>query len=888
MSDTEAPRETKSLSIATPRRAEVKKTVGSGQVRQSFSHGRSKTVQVEVKKKRTVARGAVPRAAAPQSVAPQGAAPQSSPPQSSPPQSAPPGTPHSAPPVSAVPVSAVPVSAVPVRAAPVASRQAAPPPRALDAGEGEPAKVRVMLRTLTSEEKDARARALEGAIKADEEVRNRAEAETTRRVEEEAQFAREREVADQRGKEEEERKRVEAESRRKAEEQAALRLQEAPAEGATDDAEVRRRPGRPVEKQRVAPQRRMLPRRRAGKLTMAQALNENERVRSLASVRRARERERRAAAGEVGPPEKIIRDVVIPESITVQELANRMAERGVDVVRSLMNSGVMVTVNQEVDADTAELVVAEFGHRYRRVSEADVEIGLDGGPDDEALMLTRAPVVTVMGHVDHGKTSLLDALRETAVAAGEAGGITQHIGAYQVRMSSGQTITFLDTPGHAAFTAMRARGAGVTDIVVLVVAADDGIMPQTIEAIDHARAAGVPIIVAINKMDLPDANPDRVRRDLLQHQVVVEQMGGDTQAVEISATEGTNLDRLEEVILLQAELLELRANPQGSAHGAIVESRVDRGRGITATALVQRGTLRVGDIIVAGGESGRVRALMDHLGKPVDEAGPSTPVEVLGLNGLPFAGDEFAVVENESRAREVAEFRTRRARSNRIAGPPASLEQMFSKIQDGEAKEFPVLIKADVHGSLEAILGAIAGLTHEEVAVRVLHSGVGGIRESDVDLARASGALVVGFNVRPNKQARELARSSGTEIRHYSVIYELVDELRAILSGMLAPQVNEHFLGNAEVLEVFRISKVGRVAGSRVSEGMMRRTARVRLLRDNVVIHEGTLSALKRFKEDAREVREGLECGISFDNFQDLKAGDVIEAFEVEEVARTL
>ena len=909
MSDTEAPKEKKSLSIATPRRVEVKKTVGSGQVRQSFSHGRSKTVQVEVKKKRTISRpaatrtepppGAALQSSTPVGAARQGAATVSAAPDAATAQAATAqggataqgataqgAAPDAATPQGATPQGVTPVSATPRIAAPRPTTTT-PLPAALDAGDTEPAKVRVMLRTLTSEEKDARARALEGAIKADEAARSRAEVETTRRVEEEAQLAREREEADQRGKEEEERKRVEAEARRKAEEQAAQRLQDAPAEG-VDEAEARRRPGRLPDKHRLGPQRRMLPRRRAGKLTMAQALNENERVRSLASMRRARERERRAAAGEVGPPEKIIRDVVIPESITVQELANRMAERGVDVVRSLMNSGVMATVNQEIDADTAELVVAEFGHRYRRVSEADVEIGIEGGPDDEALLLPRAPVVTVMGHVDHGKTSLLDALRDTDVAAGEAGGITQHIGAYQVRLSSGQKITFLDTPGHAAFTAMRARGASVTDIVVLVVAADDGIMPQTVEAIDHANAAGVPIVVAINKIDRPDADPDRVRRDLLQHGVVVEQMGGDTQVVEVSATERTNLDRLEDVVLLQAELLELRANPERAAQGAIVESRVDRGRGITATALVQRGTLRVGDVVVAGGESGRVRALMDDRGQPIDEAGPSMPVEVLGLNGLPFAGDEFAVVENESRAREVAEFRTRRARQNRIAGPPASIELMFSKIQEGATKELPVLIKADVHGSLEAILGAVANLAHEEVAVRVLHSGVGGISESDVDLARASGTLVIGFNVRANKQARDLARGSGTEIRYYSVIYELIDDLRAILSGMLAPQINEHFLGNAEVLEVFRISKVGRVAGCRVSEGMMRRAARVRLLRDSVVIHEGTLSVLKRFKDDAREVREGMECGMSFDNFQDLQAGDVIEAFEVEEVARTL
>ena len=522
-----------------------------------------------------------------------------------------------------------------------------------------------MLRTLTDEEKDARSRALDGALRADEEARQRAEVETVRRVEEEARLTRERGEAERRSKEEEDRKRTESEARRKAEEQAAQRLTEEKPE----DAEARGRLGR-TDRPRLALQRRLQPRRRGGKMTMAQALNENERVRSLASMRRARERERRATSPDAGP-EKIIRDVVIPETITVQELANRMAERGVDVVRTLMNMGVMVTINHDVEADTAELVVAEFGHRYRRVSEADVEIGLEGDADPAGAARPRAPVVTVMGHVDHGKTSLLDALRKTDVAAGEAGGITQHIGAHQVELPSGQQITFLDTPGHEAFTAMRSRGASVTDLVVLVVAADDGIMPQTVEAIDHARAAEVPIIIAINKIDKPDADADRVRRDLLQHDLVVEGMGGDVLAIEVSATVGTNLDRLVETILLQAEVLELDANPDRPAHGVIIESRVDRGRGITATALVQRGTLRVGDIVVAGGESGRVRALMDDRGTNLDEAGPSVPVEVLGLNGLPEAGDEFAVVESEARAREVAEFRTRPCSSKADRGDTA-------------------------------------------------------------------------------------------------------------------------------------------------------------------------------------------------------------------------
>ncbi len=841
MSNTETPKEKKSLSISASRRAELKKTIGSGQVRQSFSHGRSKTVQVEVKKKRTIS--------------------------DSPPQ---------------------PVKPPPLKAA-VKKDPPPPEPTSIDtsASETEPAKVRVMLRTLTDQEKDARAKALEGAIKADEEARQRAEAETTRRVQEEAELAREREKADQRSKKEEERKRTEAETRRKAEEQAAQRLQSDSDEDATD-AEARRKPSRGADKPRLGTQRRMAPRRRSGKLTVSQALNDNERVRSLASMRRAREREKRAAATDTTPPEKIIRDVVIPEIITVQELANRMAERGVDVVRQLMNNGVMATIHQEIDGDTAELVVAEFGHRYQRVSESDVEIGLQGDPDDDKLLSPRAPIVTVMGHVDHGKTSLLDALRKTHITSGEAGGITQHIGAYQIRTEPGRSITFIDTPGHEAFTAMRARGAGVTDIVVLVVAADDGIMPQTIEAIDHAKAAKASIIVAINKIDRKDADADRVRRDLLQHEIVVETMGGETQAVEISATEGTNLHQLEEAILLQADLLELRANPKRKAQGTVIESKVDRGRGITATVLIQRGTLHVGDVVIAGHESGKVRALINDLGESLSEAGPSTPVEVLGLNGLPYAGDEFAVVDNESRAREVAEFRSRRARQKRIAGTTGSLEKMFSQIKDNELKELSVLIKADVHGSLEAITSAIISLSNEEVAVRILHSGVGAISESDVDLATTSDALIIGFNVRANSQARDSARSRGAEIRYYSVIYELVNEIKSALGGLLSPDINEHLIGNAEVLEVFKISKVGRVAGCRVSEGLMRRTARVRLLRDDIVVHEGTLSSLKRFKEDAREVREGMECGMSFSNFQDVKTGDVIEAFEIEEIARSL
>ena len=660
----------------------------------------------------------------------------------------------------------------------------------------------------------------------------------------------------------------------------------APAVPAVGDDGEDRKLGR-ADARRPSP-RRGDPRRRSGKLTISQALNQEERTRSLASVRRARERERRSHQTP-GEAVKIIRDVVVPETITVQELANRMAERGVDVTRSLMKLGVMVTLQQTIDADTAELVVTEFGHNIRRVSEADVEIGLKGEDDLEANLVPRPPVVTVMGHVDHGKTSLLDALRSTNVVSGEAGGITQHIGAYQVVSGAGNKITFIDTPGHAAFTAMRARGANVTDLVILVVAADDGIMPQTVEAIAHAKAAGVPMIVAINKMDKPDADPTRVRNELLQHEIVLEEVGGDVLSVEVSATEKINLDKLEEMICLQAEVLELRANPSRPAEGVVIEANLESGRGAVATMLVQRGTLKLGDIVVAGSEWGRVRALSDDSGKKVAEAGPSVPVEVMGLSNAPSAGDEFAVVESEARAREIADFRGRRFRAQKSAAQPrGSLEQIFSQIEAGEAQELPILIKADTNGSAEAIIASLEKMGTEEVRVRVLHSGVGGINESDVGLAQASGAFIVGFNVRANAQARELAQRENIDIRYYSIIYNLTDDVKDMLSGMLAPERRETFLGNAEVLEVFNIGKMGKIAGCRVTEGIVKRGSSVRLLRDNIVIHEGKLSTLKRFKDDASEVRDGMECGMSFENYQDIKDGDVIECFDVEQVTRSL
>jgi translation initiation factor IF-2 len=652
-----------------------------------------------------------------------------------------------------------------------------------------------------------------------------------------------------------------------------------------------RRGARPEIKKPVAPVRRDDMRRRGGKITVTRALSgdEGERMRSLASVRRARERERLRLHQREQEATKVVRDVVIPETITVQELSNRMAERGADVIKALMRMGVMATINQVIDADTAELVVSEFGHRLRRVSEADVEVGLRGEEDAEETLAPRAPVVTIMGHVDHGKTSLLDALRETDVAAGEAGGITQHIGAYQVRLRSGKQITFIDTPGHQAFTAMRARGANVTDIVVLVVAADDGIMEQTVEAIRHAKAAQAPLIVAINKMDKPDARPERVRQELLQHDIVVEQLGGEILDVEVSATKKTNLDRLEEAILLQAELLDLKANPKRPAEGVVLEARLERGRGPVATVLIQRGTLRVGDIFVSGSEWGRVRALIDDRGLNRIEAGPSMPVEVLGLNGIPLAGDDFVVAENEGRARDIADFRQRRRRDAVAAvGGRGTLEQMFSQIAAGTAKELPVVVKSDVQGSLEAIVGSLDKISTNEVSIRVLHSAVGGITESDVILAKASEAVIIGFNVRANPQARDLARRDGVEIRYYSIIYNLIDDMRGALSGLLAPTIRERLLGNASIREVFSITRVGKVAGCMVTEGTVRRGAKVRLLRDNVVIHEGSLKTLKRFKDEVREVREGYECGMAFENYQDVQTGDVIECFEIEEVARTL
>ena len=688
-------------------------------------------------------------------------------------------------------------------------------------------------------------------------------------------------------------------ARRKATEEQSARLSQSasPADmaGPVDNASPARPSGgrRRVEEQdnnRRQPARREGPaRRQSGKMTISQALSDGEgggRQRSLASVRRQREK---ARMREEQPAVKQVRDVVIPDTITVQELANRMAERAADVVKELMKLGIMATVTQNIDAETAELVTIEFGHKVSRVSDSDIEDGLGGVEDDEASKLPRPPVVTIMGHVDHGKTSLLDAIRQTDVAAGESGGITQHIGAYQIQTAQDNVITFIDTPGHAAFTEMRLRGANTTDIVVLVVAADDSVKEQTIEAINHAKAAGCPIIVAVNKCDKPGADPSKVRSDLLQHEIITEDFGGDILAVNVSAHTSEGLDKLEEAIMLQAELLELKANPNREAEGSVIEAKVERGRGSVATVLVQRGTLSVGDIFVIGAESGRVRALLNERGEQLKTATPGMPVEILGLNGTPMAGDNFTVVETEARAREIAEYRKRVIRDKEaVVSARGSVEQMLSAIAAGEAAELPVVIKTDVHGSLEAIKVALENLGTEQVKVRFLTGGVGALSESDISLAAASNAIVIGFNVRAIPQARDLAKRDGVEIRYHSIIYELIDEVKAAMGGLLSPDTQEDFIGYAEIRQVFAVSKVGKIAGCFVTEGIIKRGCKVRLLRDNVVIHEGSLKTLKRFKDEVKEVREGFECGMAFENYSDIQEGDMIECFELKEIARTL
>ena len=895
MVDTKTPGD-KKLSVPS-KTLSLKPRVETGTVRQSFSHGRSKQVVVEKRGKRRIDGAPEPQAAE---------------------------------------------VAKPAPAAPAAAPRPAPkaaPPR--NAGSG------VVLRTLTEDERSARASALADAKLREVEERRQAEEEAQRRAVREAAERAEREAAESRRKAEEERHRHEDEAKRKAETEAKKRFGEgeqpsaarpatapvtsaprsapstarpaatttttarpttttqrpagpagrAPAVAAGPDEDdgprqIRRGPGgaaRPAAAPKTT--HKPGPQKERGRLTVVTALNADEvRERSIASFRRRTQRLKGHASNE--PKEKLIREVTIPEAITIQELANRMSERAVDVIRMLMKQGAMHKITDVIDADTAQLIAEELGHTVKRVAASDVEEGLFDQVDDSTDTETRSPVVTVMGHVDHGKTSLLDALRHANVVSGEAGGITQHIGAYQVvSPESGKKITFIDTPGHAAFTAMRARGAKVTDIVVLVVAADDGVMPQTVEAINHAKAARVPIIVAINKIDKPDAKPERVRTELLQHEVQVESFGGEVVDVEVSAKNKTNLDKLLEMIALQAEILDLKTNSQRPAEGTVIEAKLDRGRGPVATVLVQRGTLRVGDIIVAGAEMGRVRALISDQGETVQEAGPSVPVEVLGFNGPPEAGDRLAVVENEARARQVTSYRAHQKRENAaasISGMRGSLEQMMSQLKTAGRKEFPLIIKADVQGSLEAILGSLEKLGTDEVAARILHAGVGGISESDVTLAEGFNAAIIGFSVRANKEAAAAAKRNGIEIRYYNIIYDLVDDVKKAMSGLLAPTLRETMLGNAEILEIFNISKVGKVAGCRVTDGTVERGANVRLIRDNVVVHEGKLSTLKRFKDEVKEVQSGQECGMAFENYHDMRAGDVIECYRVETIQRSL
>ncbi|MCU4181220.1 translation initiation factor IF-2 [Bosea sp. BH3] len=943
MTDTKTPGD-KTLSVNPPKTLSLKRPVEQSTVRQSFSHGRSKQVVVEVK--RRVAGPEVKEPVAPRP--PQAPAPQA------------------------------------VQPRPSAPAQPAPQRPASS----------MLLRTLSDEEKDARQRALSEARNTEAEARRAAEDEARRRAAAAERERQERDDAQARQRQEEERRRHDDDQKRRAESAARQRDEQvfrpaapasreaapsapasAPAPQATqyfgrpapsgprefaprqpmrdtgarpprlDSRPPRSDSPRPprmdttapsepavVRPARQAPSSSGAPRSRSddvdvkaafrrpgigagagrgpapaapkvpktandkprGRLTLSTATgSEDERTRSVASFRRRVQRMTGHRASDA-QKERVMREVIIPETITIQELANRMTERGVDVIRLLMKQGAMHKITDVIDADTAQLIAEEMGHTVKRVAESDVEEGLFDTPDTDETLESRPSVVTIMGHVDHGKTSLLDAIRKTKVVTGEAGGITQHIGAYQVTTPLGSQVTFIDTPGHAAFTAMRARGAKVTDIVVLVVAADDGVMPQTAEAINHAKAAGVPLIVAINKVDKADANPDRVRAELLQYEIQVETLGGETLEVEVSAKTGHNLDKLLEAISLQAEVLDLKANPHRAAEGTVIEAKLDRGRGPVATVLVQRGTLRTGDIVVAGAEWGRVRALIADTGAQVKEAAPSMPVEVLGFNGTPEAGDRVAVVESEARAREITDYRERQRRDRLAArgaasGAGRSLAEMMRELKEGAGrKEFPLVIKGDVQGSVEAIVGSLEKVGNEEVRARVLSSGVGAITESDVTLAQASGAVVVGFNVRAHKEAREAAERAGVEIRYYNIIYNLMDDVKDAMSGLLAPTLRETMLGNASILEIFNVSKVGKIAGCRVTDGTIERGANVRLIRDGVVVHEGKLGQLKRFKDDAKEVVAGQECGMSFENYQDMRVADVIECYRVEEIKRSL
>ena len=858
MSDTKSG-DDKTLSVNTKKTLTLKRPgMEQGTVRQNFSHGRTKSVVVETKK-RKFTRPDERQEAAQAFFKPRPAA-----------------------------------APAPQAAAPAPEPQPEAPPRPAPVDRSG-----VVLNELSNEEMEARRRALQGAQVREIEDRKRAAEEAQRRAEEEERRQRERVESARRQAEEEARIQAEAEARRRAEEEARRRAPAAEAATPDEDGAEKPRGATPaVKRGLVKPEVAAVPKptktkgeedRRRGKLTLTSALSdEDARGRSLSSMRRRQEKFKRSMYNE--PREKIVREVVLPETITIQDLANRMSERAVDIVKYFMKQGQMMKPGDVLDADTAELVAGEFGHTVRRVAESDVEEGLFNIEDRAEDLKSRPPVVTIMGHVDHGKTSLLDAIRKANVQSGEAGGITQHIGAYQVEQD-GQKITFIDTPGHAAFTQMRARGAQATDIAILVVAADDSVMPQTIESISHAKAAGVPIIVAINKIDKPTADPQKVRSELLRHEVFVESMGGEVLDVEVSAKTGANLDKLLEAIILQSEILDLKANPDRTAEGVVIEAKLDKGRGSVATVLVQAGTLKPSDIIVVGNEWGRVRALVNDRGDQVKEAPPAMPVEVLGLQGTPQAGDRFAVVENEARAREISEYRQRIAREKAVArqaGQRGSLEQMMSQLQNSGLKEFPLVIKGDVQGSIEAIVAALDKLGTDEVRARIVHAGAGAITESDVSLAETSDAVIIGFNVRANKQARQAADQSGIEVRYYNIIYDLVDDIKQAMSGLLSPERRETFIGNAEILEVFNITKVGKVAGCRVTEGKVERGAGVRLIRDDVVIHEGTLKTLKRFKDEVSEVPVGQECGMAFQNYEDMRVGDVIECFRVEMVTRSL
>ncbi|MHA7969251.1 translation initiation factor IF-2 [Rhizobium sp. CAU 1783] len=890
----------KTLSVTGKKTLTLKPSgVTQGTVRQDMGRGRTKAVVVETRKRR-------PTRPEDEKIVTPVAAPVRAP------------EPPAAPAVQARPVAPAPQQPQRVHqpAAPQAQRPAPQQPARQDRPRGN------VLHDLSAGEMEARRRALveaqardveEAKQRAIDEARRQAEAEERARLaaEEAARRAAEPQPVEEapvaaQAVEPKATETAAAEARPAVKPSTPAAAQPAAPAGfvrgrkASDDEEEERGAprGAPVRGKVAAPAPAKVPARpkaeedrRRGKLTVTTANVDEEgnaRGRSLASMRRRQEKFRRSQMQETR--EKVMREVILPETITIQELSQRMSERAVDVIKYLMKEGQMMKPGDVIDADLAELIATEFGHTVKRVSESDVEEGIFNVKDDEGELVSRPPVVTIMGHVDHGKTSLLDAIRKTSVVSGEAGGITQHIGAYQVEQN-GQKITFIDTPGHAAFTAMRARGAQATDIAILVVAADDSVMPQTIESINHAKAAGVPIIVAINKIDKHEANPERVRQQLLQHEVFVESMGGEVLDVEVSAKNKINLDKLLEAVLLQAEILDLKADPTRTAEGTVIEAQLDRGRGAVATVLVQKGTLKPGQIIVAGDQWGRVRALVNDQGAHVKEAGPAMPVEILGLSGTPAAGDKFAVVENEARAREISEYRQRLARDKaaaRQSGQRGSLEQMMSKLQDTGFKEFPLVIKADVQGSVEAIVAALDKLGTDEVRARIVHSGAGAITESDISLAEASNAAIIGFNVRANAQARTASERSGIEIRYYNIIYDLVDDVKAAMSGLLSPERRETFLGNAEILEVFNITKVGKVAGCRVVEGKVERGAGVRLVRDNVVIHEGKLKTLKRFKDEVSEVPMGQECGMAFENYEDIRAGDTIECFRVEHVTRTL